>query len=127
MVDATIEGDSYFPSFDRAAWEKTARAVSAAFRRFPNLEDGQVAMRGERLTHRFLNSEGSWHRVGNTFYEVVLRSSMPQADGTTLSDTRRFYALRPAGLPSQEQLIASAESLAQSLATVVAAGCRGSM
>jgi TldD protein len=107
---------------ERAAWEKMARAVSAAFRRSPGVEDCQVAMRAERLVQRFLNSEGSWHRSGANLYEIVLRASARTADGTSISDTRRFHGRRTEDLPSQERLIAAAEALAQSVTQLAAAG-----
>jgi predicted Zn-dependent protease len=111
------------PSLDvePAAWEKTARAVSGAFRRFPALQNGTATLRAERQTQRFLNSEGSWHRTGTTLLEVTLRATALSAEGDTISDIRRFHARRAAELPSQEALIAAAEALATSLTEVAAA------
>jgi TldD protein len=118
----TFSGPPAAWEVDREGWEKTARAVSAVFRRFPALEDGQVGLRAERQTRRFLNSEGSWNRVGTALMEVTLRASTRAADGTEISDFRRFHARRSEDLPSQTQLTAAAESLAQSLAELAAAG-----
>src|SRR5206468_2138451 len=107
---------------NRAAWENTARAVSAVFRKFPGIEDGRMGLRAERQVQRFLNSEGSWHRTGTVLLDVTLRASARGSDGTPFSDVRHFYARRAADLPSQEQLIASAKELAQSLTQIAAAG-----
>src|SRR5207249_754695 len=76
---------------DPAAWEKTARSVSAVFRRFPTLDNGMASLRAERQTQRFLNSEGSWNRAGSVLLEVTLRASARAADGTSIGDSRRFY------------------------------------
>src|SRR5262249_35503181 len=105
-----------------AAWEKTARAVTAAFRRIPGVEDGQMLMRAERQTQRFLNSEGSWHHTGKALLEVVLRASARASDGTPVSDFRRFFGGSAADLPSQERLVAAAEELGQSLTRLASAG-----
>jgi predicted Zn-dependent protease len=118
----TFAGPPAALDVDQAAWEKSARAVSAVFRRFPALEDGQTGLRAEQQTRRFLNSEGSWNRVGTTLIEIALRASARAADGTPVSDVRRFYARRAADLPSQEQLVAAAEALANSLVELAAAG-----
>jgi predicted Zn-dependent protease len=106
---------------DTAAWEKTARAVSAAFRRFPAIQNGQASLRAEGQTQRFLNSEGSWHRTGTTLFEVTLRATVRTDQGETISDVRHFYARRAAELPPQEKLIAAAESLATSLTELASA------
>lgn len=118
----TLSGPPPAWDVDQNAWEKTARVVSGVFRRFPGVEDGQVSLRAERQIQRFLNSEGSWHRTGTVLLEVTLRASVRAADGTPLNDVRRFYARRPADLPSQQQLTAAAETLAGSLTQLAAAG-----
>lgn len=105
----------------RAAWEATARAVSAVFRGYDALEDGRVTLRAQRQIQRFLNSEGSWHRTGQTLLEVTLSASARAADGTTVRDSRRFHARRAADLPSQQALIAAAEELARSLVQLATA------
>ena len=107
---------------DRAAWEQTAREVSGAFRRFPGVEDGQMFLRAERQTQRFLNSEGAWDRTGTTLLDVALRASARTADGTPLSDVRHFYGRRAADLPRQTKLVSAAEDLARSLTQLAAAG-----
>jgi TldD protein len=107
---------------DRAAWEKTARTVSAVFRRFPALDNGMASLRAERQTQRFLNSEGSWNRAGTALVEVTLRAAARTADGASVGDSRRFYARRVSELPSTEQLTAAAEALARSVTQLAAAG-----
>jgi TldD protein len=118
----TLSGELPPFEIDRSAWEKTARAVSAAFRRFPAVEDGRVGLRAERQVQRFLNSEGSWHRTGAVLMEITLRATVRAVDGAPISDTRRFYARRTADLPSQERLTGAAEELAKSLTELASAG-----
>ena len=106
---------------DRAGWEERLRAASAAFRQEPRLEEGSASLRADRRMQRFLNSEGSWHRTGAVLVEVTLRASARAADGTRVSDIRRFFARRAADLPSREQLTSAARDLARSVSEVAAA------
>src|SRR5262249_26436050 len=72
---------------DRAAWENTARAVSATFRRFPGIEDGRLVVSGQRQTQRFLNSEGSWHRTGTILWTAMVQATARTADNNLVSDS----------------------------------------
>jgi predicted Zn-dependent protease len=54
--------------------------------------------------------------------EVTLRAAARAADGTWVSDSRHYYARRPADLPSPDKLAAAATDLATSLTQVAAAG-----
>jgi len=118
----TLAGDLPAFAIDRDTWEKRTRAVSAVFRQFPAVEDGRVGLRAERQIGRFLNSEGSWNRTGAVLMEVTLRATARGADGTPITDNRRFFARRPADLPTQEQMVSAATELAKSLSDLAAAG-----
>jgi predicted Zn-dependent protease len=117
----TLAGEAPALDVDRTAWEKTARAVSAVFRRHPTIHEGRVTLQADRQVQRFVNSEGSWHRTGSVLLEVVLRASARGSDGTSYGDVRRFYARRAAELPSQDRLMAAAEELAGSLVALLTA------
>jgi predicted Zn-dependent protease len=85
------------------------------------VEEGTAGLRGERRVQRFLNSEGSWHRTGTLLLEVTLRAMARAEDGTRVSDTRRFFARRPADLPSRERLAQAARELARAVSDLAAA------
>ncbi len=94
--------------------EQLARATSAGFPTDGSLELGSVIVAIERGSHTIVDSEGTDLQLAHT--EVVLRA-MAHAradDGALLSD-HRSWILLGAGLPSEDELAASAAELADDL------------
>ena len=78
-------------NFDGAVWTDRTRRVSAVFDAFPTLRTSMVEFSAVDGFHRFLNSEGTQIRKGETVGSVQIRASAQAADGMIVRDFALFY------------------------------------
>ena len=99
-------------SFDRRQWEKKLADLTSVFST-GEVDVGQAELTAETETRRFVNTEGSELRMSQTFYRLLIQTSIKADDGMELPVYRTFAAFTPEGLPSDAELKAAfAEVLA---------------
>jgi hypothetical protein len=103
----------------RAAWEKTAKELSAVFRNFPDIYASQVQVYFYQAEVYFLNSEGTETQHPLTLAMVQINASTQAAgDGEPLADHELFYANVPEDLPTLEVMKKAATTMAEDLAAL---------
>ena len=86
-------------SFDRKAWAKRLRKISAIARDFPLIYQSQVTV-GAYAGNRYLvSSEGTRLRTNQTRYRITLTAATRAEDGMDLGQSMDFNAANPDGLP----------------------------
>ncbi len=98
-----------------AFWDGRIRQVSAAFRRYPAIDESKVEFRALTCNRYFLNSEGFKHRRGEQFFSLELTASTQAEDGMRLSNFTTFYSKSLDGFPSAQEIARGVGQLAQSL------------
>ena len=94
-------------------WSDLVRAVSAAFKQFPAIEDGRVRALVRRRNRYFASTEGSMSRTPDTVAAIALTASARGESGATVQDSRLFAAHAPDRLPDREGLVRAARKLAE--------------
>jgi TldD protein len=108
-------------ALDLAGWEDTLRRASAVFATSDITFDAGVTFIAEAETRWFVSSEGHRLRHGAVRLRVIVQGDTLAEDGDGLVIARTFDAATPEGLPSADEVIASAEDVQRSLTTLKAA------
>jgi predicted Zn-dependent protease len=89
---------------DQRAWEQKVRAIAAAFKQYPEIEDSRVIFQVEDEDHYFVNTDGTRLvtpvRMSRLFLAAVLRAD----DGMELTRMESFQATSPDKLPTAQEL-----------------------
>jgi predicted Zn-dependent protease len=101
--------------FDPRAWEQTVEKASALFRSDPKIEMLSSLARCWAVNQYFVNTEGTVTRQGYTGCFAVTSGSTQAADGMRLADDAPYRSATPEGLPSQEQVVADAGKMLETL------------
>jgi len=99
------------PAFDRAAWEAEIKRLSAAFRKYPNVYFATVVLQIQDSNARTVSSEGS----------AVVEAQTRADDGMDLLRVETFQAPSASGLPSEAELGAKIDKMAEDLKALRAA------
>jgi hypothetical protein len=100
----------------RAAWEKTAKELSAILRHYPDIYASQVRVYFYQAEAYFLNSEGTETARPVTMAMVQINASTQAAgDGEPLEDHELFYATVPEDLPPLESMKKAVTAMAEEL------------
>lgn len=102
-------------------WASLARTASAAFRRHPDLREGEVKVSARAVKTRFLSSEGSASRESVVLVIIELTASAQRGAGPILTDTRALAFASLSEVPSAESLAAEAEALAGEMTALAGA------
>jgi len=102
-------------AIDRAAWEQRVRALSKAFREFPDVYQNIVILSVENETEYFVSSDGSQVVTPHLQAQVVMLGLTRADDGMDLFRAQTFEAETVEGLPTQAKLEAAVKDLGLSL------------
>jgi predicted Zn-dependent protease len=102
-------------AIDRAAWEQRVRALSKAFREFPDVYQNAVILSVENETDYFVSSEGSQVVTPRLVAQLVVLAVTRADDGMDLFRAQTFEAETVEGLPTQAKLEAAVKDLGISL------------
>ena len=102
-------------AIDRAAWEQRVRALSKAFREFPDVYQNIVILSVENETEYFVSSDGSQVVTPHLQAQVVMLALTRADDGMDLFRAQTFEAETVEGLPTQAKLEAAVKDLGLSL------------
>lgn len=102
-------------SVDRAAWESLARAVSAVFLKYPELQDAKVEVAAWLDERYYTNTEGSRVYQTRLLARVYLSAETRGEDGIKQRDAVPLYYANLTALPSQAELEKKAAAFADAL------------
>ncbi|MHB1022567.1 MAG: metallopeptidase TldD-related protein [Acidobacteriaceae bacterium] len=100
---------------DRKQWEDRLRALSAIFKKYPDVYSNVVALTANSETDYLVSSEGSQVAAPHELARLIVYASTRANDGMNLFRVQTFEAETPAGLPDDKAVAADIHALAKSL------------
>ena len=108
-------------SFDNQAWNDRTRKISSIFNDFPTLRTSLVEYTAVDGLHRFVNSEGTEIRKGETMGSVQIRASAQAADGMIVRDWAIFYTNDASKMFPEADLAKAAREVGAQVTKIAAA------
>ena len=106
------------PDWTTRNWENEARAVSAALRQFPQLENSRVTYHLIYTTSYTLNSEGTKIRANRSLAAIEASLETESNDGMPLHNFLAVYRHRPDELPAADAVRKDLEKAGEQLITL---------
>jgi len=103
------------PGFDRSAWEGEIKRISGAFRKYPDVYFASVVLQVQNSKERMVNSEGTAIVTPSFSTRMIMEAQTRADDGMDLLRVETFQAPSASGLPSEAELLARVEKMAQDL------------
>jgi TldD protein len=103
------------PAFERNAWEDEIKRLSGAFRKYPDVYFASVVMQIQNSNARTVSSEGSAIVTPSASTRLVMEAQTRADDGMDLLRVETFQAPSPVGLPSEADLTAKIDKMAEDL------------
>jgi predicted Zn-dependent protease len=102
-----VTNDEKTPAIEwnRAAFEKTVKTLSALFRETPVVADSEVRLNASHWLTRYVNSEGTAYTRDTSFATLQINAAAQAVDGMTLTDFDVVYGRTLDQLPSQEEMV----------------------
>jgi TldD protein len=102
-------------AIDRPAWEKRLRALSAQFRKYPEITNASVSIAATSEMHYYVSSEGTRYQFPSTHVRVMVVARTIADDGMELHRTESFDLANETRLPSDADIAAKIELVAKDL------------
>lgn len=102
-------------------WDAEAKAVSQAFRAYPQLHNSRVTYHMIYATFYFLTSEGTQIRATRTLAAIEAGAETQADDGMRLHNFYASYKLRPADLPAASAVRGELDRISKELVALRAA------
>ena len=106
---------------DQKAWEELARRYSASFRRYPKVEESLVFLYAEKSHNYLVSTEGTKIVTADAIFRVMIEAETRADDGMQLMRVETFQFSDPAKFPSEAEVAASAQKMANDLSALHAA------
>ena len=106
---------SKVPEFSRTAWEGEIKRVSAAFRKYPEIYFASVVLQIQNAKERLVTSEGTTIVEPSYSARMIMEAQTRADDGMELLRVETFQAPSGAGLPSEADLLAKVDKMADDL------------
>jgi TldD protein len=103
------------PTFDRAAWGGEIRRLSGNFRKYPEVYNATVTMQVQDSSSRLVSSEGAAIATPSATTRLVMEAQTRADDGMELLRVETFQAPSASGLPSETELMAKTDKMAEDL------------
>jgi TldD protein len=103
------------PGFDRAAWEGEIRRLSGNFRKHPDVYFASVTLQVTNSKSRLVSSEGATIATPSASTRLVMEAQTRAEDGMELLRVETFQAPAASGLPSEAELNAKIDKMAEDL------------
>ena len=100
---------------DRAAWEGEIRRLSAAFRKYPGVYFASVILQMQNSNSLLVSSEGASIASPSVSTRLILEAQTRADDGMELLRVETFQAPNASGLPSETELTAKIDKMADDL------------
>jgi TldD protein len=112
----THTGEALTPlAFDRTAWEGEIRRLSAGFRKYSDVYFATVLLQVQNSNSRLVSSEGAAIATPSTSTRLVMEAQTRADDGMELLRVETFQAPSAGGLPSEAELTAKIDKMAEDL------------
>jgi TldD protein len=108
-------------SMDQKAWEDRLRRVSAGFLKYPGVYESVVFMQSEADRSYLATSEGTALVQPSAISRMVIQGETRADDGMELLRVETFQAASPDQLPTEKELAAKVDKIAQDLNALRAA------
>jgi predicted Zn-dependent protease len=109
-----VEGPKV-PEFNRTAWEGEIKRVSAAFRKYADIYFASVVLQVQNAKERLITSEGTTIVEPNYSARMIMEAQTRAEDGMELLRVETFQAPSASGLPSESDLLAKVDKMAEDL------------
>src|ERR1700687_4427015 len=106
---------------EQKAWEELARRYSASFRRYPQVEESMVFLFAEKSHSYLVSTEGTKIVTADAFFRLMIQAETRADDGMQLMRVEPFQFSDPAKFPSEAEVAASAQKMANDLSALRAA------
>jgi TldD protein len=103
------------PEFDRLAWGGEIKRISWAFRKYPEVYFASVVLQVQNAKERMVSSEGSAIVTPNYSTRLIMEAQTRADDGMELLRVETFQAPSAKGLPSEADLMAKVDKMAEDL------------
>lgn len=107
--------------FDKNLWNERVRSLSARYKQFPQIFDGQVTFGGQKVTRLFVNSEGTRIVTEQILYSFSALAMTRADDGMFLENSVHTYYQTQAAVPTEEELARLIDSMVADLLALRAA------
>ena len=111
----THAGSLVVPGLDRAAREGEIRRLSGNFRKYSDVYFASVTLQVQNSTSRLVSSEGATIETPSASTRMVIEAQTRADDGMELLRVETFQAPSAAGLPSEAELNAKIDKMAEDL------------
>jgi len=101
--------------FDRAAWERTLKTLSARFKKYPEVQDSEIRLMAGGGNQYVINSEGTRVRTGDTGIMLVVSATVQAEDGMKLTQSRTYHAMGAEKMKTPEEILEGIDSLVDRL------------
>lgn len=106
---------------EQKAWEELARRYSAAFRRFPQVEESLVFLTASRSHSYLVSTEGAKIVTADAIFRIMIEAETRADDGMQLTRVETFQFSDPSKVPSETEVAASVKKMADDLSALRAA------
>jgi TldD protein len=103
------------PALDRAAWEDEIRRLSGNFRKYPEVYLATVVLQVQNSNSRLVSSEGAAVATPSASTRLVMEAQTRADDGMELLRVETFQAPSASGLPTEAELSAKIDKMAEDL------------
>lgn len=107
--------------FPQKRWEDFVVRASGLFKKYKNLLDPYVRIRGATRCRIFVNSEGTKYIAQENFYEVIINAWCLTEEGVYLNSARYFHARSPSDLPKMAVIEETIDEINRDLASLTKA------
>jgi TldD protein len=119
---ATYSEKTSLPAFpEQKAWEDLARRYSAAFRRYPEVEESMVFLYASKSHSYLVSTEGTKVVTTEAIFRLMIQGQTRADDGMQLMRVETFQSSDPSKFPSEAEVSASVEKMAKDLKALRAA------
>ena len=107
--------------FDKSAWEKKLKKISARFNKYTQIQDSKVQLVVAAGNSYVVNTENTRLRTGDSGALLILSAELQAEDGMRISDSWDYYARLPNDLPAVEKIQADIDRVVGALTDVAKA------
>ncbi len=110
------------PAFpEQKAWEELARRYSASFRQYPQVEESLVFLYATKSHSYLVSTEGTKIVTTDAIFRIMIQAETRADDGMELMRVETFQFSDPTKVPSEAEVAASVQKMANDLSALRAA------
>jgi TldD protein len=110
------------PAFpEQKTWEDLARRYSASFRQYPQVEESLVFLSATKGLSYLVSTEGTKIVTADAVFRIMIQAETRADDGMELMRVETFQFSDPAKIPSEAEIAASVQKMANDLSALRAA------